>query len=205
VNASTVDGAVEAYNGATQLGADVAVQSATPCGTITLEPGSKTISFRSDGSQAEIASTGAFTFQANRDYLVVLMAGPARAVVLEEQAFPSPSGADNAVRIVNATATDGDVYVTVPAATPVVANKITVATGASTTSSVYRHFASTLIQARMFDVGATTFTSPRANYTLVATGGNRTTTLFLTPVFVTSPAPPAQPASVSGFQVNRCT
>jgi hypothetical protein len=194
VNASNTNANVQLFEGNTQLGTgNIAFQSTSTCGAIAVAPGSKTLSFRAPGSATPIATTTAVNFQADRDYLVVLLPGGS-ATVIEEQPFPNPVAGNNAIRIVNAQTTAGDVYATTGNTTPIPANKINIGAGASTTT--YQAIGSTATTFRMFDAGATTFTAPRANFIIGGTGVNRTSTVFLTSAAIGS--------SVTGFQVNRC-
>jgi len=193
VNAANTHASVGAFLGAAQLGTDVAFQAASACATITLPTGQHVISFRNTGSPTQVASVQ-HTFVENRDYLIVLMSNPSRAAVFEEQEFPAPAATFNAIRLVNATATAGDVYVTTAAGAPTTA--IALASGASTTGTVYRDFGPTVTLVRLFDAGATTFASPRATHTIAATGTHRTATVFLTPTITGGTA--------TGFQVPRC-
>jgi hypothetical protein len=193
VNAANTNATVSAFRGSAQLGADVAFQAASACNTITVPTGQHVISFRNPGSATQVASVQ-HTFVANRDYLVVLMAAPLRAAVFEEQPLPTPAAGNNAIRLINATATAGDVYVTTPTGTPTTA--INIASGESSTGAVYREFPIAATLARIFNTGETNFTTPRASHTLGATGTTRTATVILTPT--------ATGGTVSGFQVPRC-
>lgn len=193
VNAANTNASVGAFLGVAQLGTDVAFQAASPCGAITVPTGPQVISFRNTGSPTQVASVQ-HTFVENRDYLIVLMSNPSRATVFEEQDFPAPAATFNAIRLVNATATAGDAYVTTTAGVPTTA--INLASGASTTGPVYRDFGPTVTLVRLFDAGATTFTTPRATHTIAAAGPHRTATVFLTPTMGA--------ATATGFQVPRC-
>lgn len=193
VNAASTNASIGAYLGSTKLGADVTFQAASACNTITVPAGQRVISFRNLGSVTQIASVQG-DFEAGHDYLVVLLAGPPRALVFDEHPFATTTGTNNAIRVVNATPTTGDAYTTTAGGTPVTA--IPLASGGSSGGPVYRELAANVVQVRIFNSGETSFTTPRASHTLASTGTARTSTVFLTPA--------AAPATATGFQVNRC-
>ena len=197
VNASIGNASVSAFHGNNAIATNVTFQTAGACGTTMNVPvGSQTITFRSGPTttSTQVATVPA-TFQANRDYTVALLGSGAgtRAVVFEDTRPTSVTTGNNAVRIINATATGGDVFVTTPDGTPT-GGAINLGSGVGTSNAIYREFPVANTRVRIFDPGSTT--EPRGTFTLAGVPTSRMATVILTDA--------ATAGGATGFQVNAC-
>jgi hypothetical protein len=197
VNASTGNASVSAFHGNNAIATNVAFQGAGTCGTsMNVPAGNQTITFRSgpNTTSTQIA-TAQGTFQANRDYTIVLRGTGASttATIFEDTRPTTVTANNNAVRIINAQGTAGDVFVTAPAANPT-GSPIALAAGAGTTNAIYREFAVANTLARIYATGATT--NPRGTFTLANVPANRMATVIFTDAATTGGA--------TGFQLNAC-
>ena len=152
------------------------------------------LTFRAAGTDL---ATAVFTPLKGERYTVVLTASGAtrRAVALSDN--ESAVAGDNAIRLVNATAAPGDVYVTPPGAasgpSTLVAGNLGVL---ATSNDVPAYYArpTTDTEVRLFDVGTTT--NPRADITLTALPASRMATVVFTE--------PGTPAGPTAFVVTPC-
>lgn len=140
--------------------------------------GEHALVFTSTG--VELATT-AFTFEADKHYTAFLVAhGPTRrALVLPDD--EAASAGNNALRFINATDADGDVYVTPPGGAVDAGFRAIGNMGILATSNflpAYVHRATQHTQVRLFDPGATT--SPRADFALAGLPTSRLATIVFT-------------------------
>jgi hypothetical protein len=168
------------------------------CNSLTVPEGTRTISFRTVAGT--VIAEAEHTFTSGVDYIIALLPSPgvangARVMVFTE-AYPSTVTASrNAVRIINGTASNGDVVFTTPTGAVTTGTaRIALAAGESTSGATFREFLTTETRLRLFPTGAST--NPTADYTLTAVPTERIVTTFLTG------STPARP--LMGVQLNRC-
>ena len=199
---------VRVVNAATGT-ANVAVlhgQSSTPIATLSyraasacveVPTGSQTLTFRVGN---DTLATTDFTFEANEDYTVVIAddlpgTGEIAAVFSDEE---TPTAANNALRFINATATAGDVRVSVPGGTSQLASGNQSPFGLYTDPGAGHGFIqrpTDQTDVRLFDVGQTT--NPRAELSLT---GQVPTSRVATVVFFDA----GTPAGATSLVVGRC-
>lgn len=188
VNASGT-ASVDVLNGTTSVTTALAQNTgSTSC--FTVPAGSATLAFRAAGGTTNLASATA-TLTADQRYTLVLTGtGATSAATLLTDNTTDPGTGNNGIRLVNATATAGDVHITTPTGTLGTPTSAALAAGAATTTFATVPTANTRI--RLFNTGTTTGT-PRADFTLPTLTGNRLATVVLanpgTATFVVAPCP----------------
>lgn len=198
VNAApeAANASVSVFEGTTQLAGGVGFQTATTCSNvIELDPGQHTLVFRRTGQTTDL-ETETFDFDEGETYTIVLFnSGTNLDAVVFRDDPTAPGAGNNAVRIINATNTAGDVFVTAPAGalTPVDIGGL--ASGAQTTSNTFREFPTTDTQFRLFNVGATT--GNRGDITITGLPTSRMTTVIFT-------EPQAPTGTSRTLQMNPC-
>jgi hypothetical protein len=185
VNAApeAANASVNVFEGTDQLVSGVGFQTASACSNlIELEPGQHTLAFRRPASATVDIETETFTFAANETYTVVLYnsGNNLDAFVLQDDQPATATAGNNMVRIINATNTAGDVYVTTPAGTVSgTADISNLAAGAATTSNTFRPFPTAETRFRLTGVGNTTV---RGDRELQNVPSSRMTTVVFTEV-----------------------
>jgi hypothetical protein len=146
---------------------------------VEVPPGEQTLVFSSTG--VELATT-AFTFEEEERYTAFLVAsGATRRAFVASDAEAASTG-NNALRLVNATTTAGDIYVIPPTGAAGAGflaggNIGSVATGNIVPAYVHRSTQHTQVQ--LFDPGVTTGT-PRADFALTGLPTSRQATVVFT-------------------------
>lgn len=166
-------------NGA-QVGSNVAFGSAGS--TCVDVPVGRALSFRSSGSSTDLTTAASTALTANQNYTVVLYGTSTspHMAVLSDAGITAPSAGNNAIRVFNATATAGDVWITAPSAamtgSPSVGN---VTPGGTLTTFQSYPIANT--QIRLFNTGTTSGT-PRVNTSFTSSNlsASRVGNAFLT-------------------------
>ena len=167
------------YADGRQVGSNVAFGSASA--TCMDFPVGQAISFGNAGDPYSIARTGS-TFAAAGNYTMVLYARSGSPViwVFNDANVTAPTAGNNSLRVVNATDSAGDVWITPPNAalsgTPSLANVPT-----EGTLPTFQSYPTADTQIRLFNPGTTTGT-PRVNTTFSSTNlsSSRVGTAFLT-------------------------
>ncbi|MDF1504579.1 DUF4397 domain-containing protein [Roseisolibacter sp. H3M3-2] len=170
------------FAGGTALGGAVGFGAAG--GACLDVPVGEPLAFRAAGQATDLATTTT-TLDAGQRYTVVLYgtAAAPQVAVLSDAGAPSAAAGTNAIRVFNATATSGDVWVT--AAGAALAGAPTVAAlapGQATTGDAeFGRYPTASTQVRLFDVGATAGAA-RATTTVAASAlsAGRAGTVFLT-------------------------
>lgn len=203
LNASMSAGPITANTEGRTISSNVAFQTSTlsgACGTIE-KGGDEQIDFVAAGTTNGLGSVKA-NFVPQHNYTVVFY-GPNNAIVYPDE-FTNPATGNNAIRIINATGTAGDVFVTIPSASisgsPSVANLAAGAasgTSATATGGTFAQYPVANTRVRLFNVGQTTGT-PRADFTIPAVPSNRVATVVLTP----APAGSSTTAFMAGTCAN---
>lgn len=201
LNASPVaaHSTVEMFADEEQIGTVFQFGTPTACNSLTVAEGMRTISFRTVAG--DVIAESDHSFVSGVDYIVALLPDPAvvggaRVAVYTETNPGAVTASMNAVRVINATSTSGDVVFTTPTgAVPTTSPpRFELAAGASTTAAEFREFATTSTRIRLFTTGAVT--APVADYTLTGVPAERIVTTFLTMPTFSRPS--------MGVQLNRC-
>jgi uncharacterized protein DUF4397 len=192
VNASTTTtGSVDIANGTTTLGS---LATGTASASCQLVPAGSQSGITFKSGTTTVATLAPFTFEANKRYTVVLF-GPNTATVFIDNFPDTPAAGQNALRVINATGTAGDVFIAAPNATLTTPTFSNITANGITTN--FQTLNTTATSVSLFNVGTTTGT-PRASFTLASDiGGNRIGTVVLTNAFGTPAA--------TGFLVSPCT
>lgn len=162
---------------------------------VEVPAGQQTLTFSSSG--IELATT-TFAFEENERYTAFLVAsGPTRRAVIRPDDEVASTD-NNALRLINATTTAGDIYVTAPGDTPAPSflaggNIGPLATGNDAPAYVHRSTQHT--QVRLFDPGVTDGT-PRADFALTGLPTSRLATVVFTEA--------GTPAGPTAFMVTPC-
>ena len=172
--------AVGLFVNGTQAGTNVPFGSASAtCFDVPIGYG---ITFREAGSSMDIPVSTGVAFTATGNFTVVLYgtSTSSRMAGLADAGAAAPAAGSNELRVFNATATAGDVWITAPGGattgTPSVSNA-----APGDLVPAFNSYPTANTQIRVFDVGTTTGT-PRVNTTFSSTNlsSSRVGTAFLT-------------------------
>ena len=195
VNAANIaDVQVRRVGTTTPLAQDLDFRGSTQA-CVQVPAGEQALVFSAGGMS--LATTAA-TFESGKRYTAILVSSGAIARALVVADNETAAAGNNGLRFINATSTNGDVYVTptggaVGPAFRAHANLGVLATSNSMPAYVYR--ATEHTQARLFDAGVTTGT-PRADFSLTGLPASRLATVVFTDA--------GTPAGPTAFMVTPC-
>jgi hypothetical protein len=202
INASSSTSSITATDEGRVVATGLAFQNTNqPSNCSTVERGSNVeIDFTLGGTTADLGNVKA-EFIAQANYSVVFYA-PNNIAVYPDN-FSVPPAGQNALRIINATGADGDVYVTAPnfvitAFGPTIpglpSNQVSGFNSGTAPGGTFTNYSNGSTRVRLFSPGQ--FVNPRADFTITAMPSNNVATVVLTP--------PPSGGSATGFLVGPC-
>ena len=150
---------------------------------VAVPAGNQILTFRQTGTNTNIATAAAFTFQPNQSYTVVLngTGTNGQAVILSDNDAPAPGANQNAIRFFNASGAAMDYYLTTQGGAMTNATQANLAnnTASNNATSGFSLFGNDLVQLRGFAAGSATTGTPAVNFTVPALTGDRQATVVV--------------------------
>ena len=184
VNAGTFAAGTDVFvgNGGSAITSNLGV-GGVGAACVAVPAGNQILTFRQTGTNTNIATAAAFTFQPNQSYTVVLNGSGTngQATILSDNAAPTAGANQNAIRFFNASGAAMDYYLTTQGGAMNNATQANLANNTASTNgtSGFSLFGNDLVQLRGFTAGSATTGTPAVNFTIPALTGSRRATVVV--------------------------